>query len=278
MLPLLRRHAPQARLVFDSVDLHYLRERRGAALAGDASLARAAERTRALELDVIARSDATLVVSQVERELLASDAPDATVEILSNLHHVAVAGPGFDAREDIMFVGGFRHPPNVDAVVWFADEVWPRLREQMPALRFHCIGGDVPDTIAALRGRDGIEVHGHVPDLSSYLDGVRLAIAPLRYGAGVKGKVNLSMAHGQPVIATTCAVEGMHLDPGQDVLVADDAAGFAEAVLRAYRDPALWQRLSDSGRRNVVRHFSLDAGREVVRRVLLQEGGSQHLL
>jgi glycosyltransferase involved in cell wall biosynthesis len=112
-------------------------------------------------------------------------------------------------------------------------------------------------------------VHGHVPDIAPYMDGARVAVAPLRYGAGVKGKVNLSMAHGQPVVATSCAVEGMHLRAGEDVLVADEAASFADAVLLAYRDPVLWQRLSANGLLNVERHFSLEAGRDVVRRVLL---------
>ncbi len=271
MLPLLRRYAPRARVVFDTVDLHYLRERRGAELAGDPALSRAAERTRVLELDLVGRSDATLVVSAVERELLASDAPGARVEILSNLHHLPGDGPGFAQRRDVMFVGGFRHPPNVDAVHWFSAEVWPRLRERAPALRFHCIGGDVPDSIRALHGRDGIEVHGHVPDLSPWLDGARVAVAPLRYGAGVKGKVNQSMAHGQPVVATHCAVEGMHLVDGEDVLVADAPDAFAAAVLRAHEDEALWQRLAAGARRNVERHFSLDAGRDVVRRILLRQ-------
>jgi hypothetical protein len=91
------------------------------------------------------------------------------------------------------------------------------------------------------------------------MDGARIAVAPLRYGAGVKGKVNLSMAHGQPVVATACAVEGMHLRDGEDVLVADDAEPFAQAVLRAYDDAALWAALVGNGLRNVQAHFSLDA-------------------
>ena len=268
-LPLLRRHAPQARVVFDSVDLHYLRERRGAELANDRALLRGAQRTRELELDIIARSDATLVVSEVELQLLAQDAPQAQVEILSNLHHVHGAGRPFDERRDIVFVGGFRHPPNVDAVLWFVDEVWPRIHARRPDLSFHCIGGDTTAQIEALSTRPGVVVHGHVPDLDPYMDGARLAVAPLRYGAGVKGKVNLSMAHGQPVVATACAVEGMHLRDGDDVLVADDPEAFAEAVLRAYEDAALWQRLADNGLRNVQAHFSLDAARDVVRRQLL---------
>jgi glycosyltransferase involved in cell wall biosynthesis len=152
---------------------------------------------------------------------------------------------------------------------WFATEVFPLIRAELPELRFHCIGADAPPEIAALAEQAGIEIHGHVPDLDPYMDGARIAVAPLRYGAGVKGKVNLSMAHGQPVVATACAVEGMHLRDGEDALVADTAADYAQAVLRLYRDPALWQRLSENGMRNVETHFSLDAAREVVRRVLL---------
>jgi glycosyltransferase involved in cell wall biosynthesis len=112
-------------------------------------------------------------------------------------------------------------------------------------------------------------VHGHVPDIAPYMDGCRIALAPLRYGAGVKGKVNLSMAHGQPVVATPSAVEGMHLRDGDDVLVAGDATAFADAVVRLYHDEALWQRLSAGGLANVARHFSLDAARDSVRRLLL---------
>ena len=266
-LPLLRRHAPQAKLLFDSIDLHYLREKRTAEVTGDAALAQAAARTRRQELAVVAAADATLVVSEVERALLAIDAPGARVEVLSNLHSVSGPGLPFEQRRDLVFVGGFRHPPNVDAVRWFVGEVLPRIRERLPGIRFHCIGGDVPPEVEALAEAPGVLVHGHVPDIAPYMDGCRLALAPLRYGAGVKGKVNLSMAHGQPVVATRCAVEGMHLVDGHDVLVADDAAGFADAVVRAHDDRALWERLARNGLDNVARHFSADAAREVVRRV-----------
>lgn len=266
-LPLVRRHAPQARVVFDTVDLHYLREQRGAELAGDAALRRAAARTRAQELGVIGDSDVTLVVSEVERELLGRDAPNARVEIVSNLHRLPAAGAGFGHRRDLVFVGGFRHPPNVDGVSWFAREVFPRVRDRLPDVRFHCIGGHVPEAIAALASQPGVVVHGHVPDIDPYMDGCRVSIAPLRYGAGVKGKVNLSMAHGQPVVATPVAVEGMHLVDGRDVLVAGDADAFADAVVRLHEDEALWTLLSAHGRDNVQRHFSLDAARDTVRRV-----------
>ncbi|HEY0309988.1 MAG TPA: glycosyltransferase, partial [Luteimonas sp.] len=268
-LPLLRAHAPQARVVFDSVDLHYLREARAAELDGSPAQRRAALRTRALELGVVAASDATLVVSEAERALLATDAPSARVEVLSNLHEVAGPGLPFAQRHDLVFVGGFRHPPNADAVRWFVAEVFPRVRERLPEIRFHCIGGDVPDDIAALAAIEGVEVHGHVPAIEPWMDGCRIAVAPLRYGAGVKGKVNLSMAHGQPVVATPAAVEGMHLHDGEDVLVGGDAATFADAIVRLHGDRALWERLSAGGLANVDRHFSMEAARDTVRRVLL---------
>ncbi len=267
--PLLRAHAPQATLIFDTVDLHYLRERRGAELANDAVLLRSAERTRSLELDVISAADITLVVSETERALLRKDAPNARVELLSNLHRIAGAGRPFAQRHDIVFVGGFRHPPNVDAVRWFVDEVWPAIHNRLPGVQFHCIGSDTPPEIENLSSQPGVIVHGHVADIDPFMDGCRIAVAPLRYGAGVKGKINLSMAHGQPVIATACAVEGMYLQNGRDVLAADDAISFADAVVHLYTDEALWQQLASNGLRNVADNFSLDAARQTVRSVFL---------
>lgn len=270
-LPLVRRHSPNARVIFDTVDLHYLRESRGADLARHTGLKKSAEKTREKELQLIHASDTTLVVSPLEKQLLANDAPGAPVEILSNLHEVAGSGGSYAQRKDLVFVGGFHHPPNTDAVRWFGEQVFPLIRQQLSEVRFHCIGSDPPETIIALGKQAGIEIHGHVPDLSPYMDEVRIAIAPLRFGAGVKGKVNLSMAHGQPVVATSCAVEGMHLRDEMDVLVADDAPAFADAVVRLYRDEALWNRLATNGLENVRQHFSLDAARDVVKRVFFKD-------
>lgn len=267
-LPLLERYAPQARTVFDTVDLHYLRERRGAEVAGDAGLLRNAERTRASELAVMDRCDITVLVSAAEREQLQADAPQVRVELISNLHEVAGTGAPFAQRHDLVFVGGFRHPPNLDAMEWFIGDVFPHVRAALPQVRLHCIGAGAPDTLLALAANQpGVVMHGFVEDIVPYMDGARIAIAPLRFGAGVKGKINLSMAHGQPVVGTTCAVEGMHLRAGQDVLVADDAAGFADAVVRLYQDSVLWQQLAAAGLANVAEHFSLDAASATVQRV-----------
>ena len=116
--------------------------------------------------------------------------------------------------------------------------------------------------------RHDLVITGHVPDLTPYLAGCRLSVSPLRYGAGVKGKVNHAMSYGLPVIATTPSIEGMHLTPGVDVLVGDDPASFADAVEQAYRDRELWATLSAGGRENIRRHFSRDVARGAISRLV----------
>ncbi len=208
-------------------------------------------------------------MSSVERDLLRIDAPGADVRILSNLHQVTGHGPGWAERSDLLFVGGFRHPPNVDAVLWFVREVFPLIRAKHAEINLHCIGADVPAEIRVLGSRPGVEIHGHVPDLQPWMDRCRVSVAPLRYGAGVKGKINQAMAHGLPVVATSPAVEGMHLRDGVDVLVADSAEAFAQAVLRLNGDAALWEQIATHALQNVTEHFSLDAARQTVRELFL---------
>jgi GT2 family glycosyltransferase len=267
-LDLARRHAPQACFVFDTVDLHYLREQREAEVANDPARIRSVQQTREGELKLVRESDLTLVVSPVEQALLARDAPGAAIEVLSNVHRGRPTRVGFAERRNIVFVGGYRHPPNVDAALWMAREIFPLVRAQRDDIVLHLIGGDVTDAVLALGELPGVRVHGHVPDIDPYMDGCRIGLAPLRYGAGVKGKVNLSMAHGQPVVATPAAIEGMHLRDGEDVLVGADAQAFADAILRLYDDEVLWNTLARHGIENVERHFSFDAAREALRRVL----------
>jgi len=258
---LLKRYCPQARFIFDTVDLHYLREQRLAELEQSLPLKRTALQTRRSEMSVIKASDATLVVSTVEKDVLAEDAPGEKVHVLSNIHHVPGRDRDFSDRKDIYFVGGYQHPPNIDAACWFVNEIWPLIHKQLPAMCFHLIGSKAPERVRNLGG-DGVIFHGFVESLDPFLSGCRLAVAPLRYGAGVKGKVNMSMAHGQPVVATTAAVEGMFAEHERELLVADDAESFANEVVRLYQDEDLWNRLSDASVQNVEEHFSLATARD----------------
>ena len=264
---LIRRYCPKAKFIFDTIDLHYLREERLAELEDSLPLRRSAAQTRRSELAVIREADATLVVSPAEAAILEKDAPGEAVHLLSNIHRVVGSQNPFEARKDIFFVGGFQHPPNIDAALWFCSSVWPLIQEKLPELKFHLIGSKAPDQLKALHG-GGVVFHGYVPRLEPFLDGCRLAVAPLRYGAGVKGKVNLSMSRGQPVVATPAAVEGLFAHDGEDVVVASEPQEFADAVVRLYNDEALWNKLSTNGLANVEKFFSIDTARRNLQTVL----------
>jgi GT2 family glycosyltransferase/glycosyltransferase involved in cell wall biosynthesis len=265
LLPMLRKLAPQARIVFDSVDLHFLREQREAEHARDGAAARAAARTRDTELALMRGADLTWVVSEYERDLLAQIDPALPIAVVSNVHRIVADTPAFEARSDLVFVGSFRHPPNVDAANRLVREILPLVQRQDPGIRLHLVGADAPESVLALGQHAGVQFHGHVPDLDALLDRCRLSVAPLRYGAGIKGKINQSLARGLPVVATSCAVEGMFLGDGEDVLVADGAEPFAAAIVRLHGDAHLWQRLRLAGIANTRKHFSRETAREVIR-------------
>ena len=257
---LLQRYCPDAKFIFDTVDLHYLREERLAQLEDSPALRRVAAQTRRSELAVIAAADATLVVSPVEKTVLEQAAPEAKINVISNVHEVTGSQRPWSERKDIFFVGGYQHPPNVDAATWFVSSIWPLVHEQLPEIQFHLIGSKANEQVSSLHG-DGVQFHGFVKSLEPWLDGCRLAVAPLRYGAGVKGKVNLSMSRGQPVVATPMAVEGIFAKPGEDILVAENAEEFAAEIVRLYRDEQLWNRISVAGLENVRQYFSVEAAR-----------------
>lgn len=268
-LAMSRRLAPNARVIFDTVDLHYVREQRAAQLTKNAALARQAIRSRQRELAVVGLSDVTLVVSEDERHVLATESPQSRIELVSNIHHVAGRLQSFAPRSGILFVGGFGHPPNEDAVRWFAAEVLPLVRHDDPSIVFHVVG-DIDEASRRDIERDGVIVHGRIEDLTPLMQASKLSVAPLRFGAGVKGKVNQAMSYGLPVIVTTLAAEGMYLQDGVDSLIADDARTMADAIRRIYNDEAAWLRMSDAALDNVREHFSTERARQALRRALTE--------
>jgi O-antigen biosynthesis protein len=246
--PLIRRHCPWARVMFDTVDLHFLRMQREASLRSDPLLAREAECMKRLELACMRGADVTVAVSEDERRLLLGLVPDAVVETLPCIFNLpATPPPGPACRADLLFVGGFWHTPNGDAVLWFVEHVWPRIHAQAPGLVFRIVGADPTPEVLALARLPGIEVLGHVPDLTPHFDAARVFVAPIRFGAGMKGKVGQSLANGLPVVATAIGAEGMSLVDGEHVLVADAAEDFAECVLSLLDDDGLWIRLQAQG-------------------------------
>jgi GT2 family glycosyltransferase/glycosyltransferase involved in cell wall biosynthesis len=267
-----RAFAPAALVVFDTVDLHFLREERLAELESSALAKAAARAKREEELALIRKADVTLVVSPTEHALLADLVPEARVMVLSTIHELLPPGKPFAEREGLVFIGGFQHPPNADAVLWYAREILPLLRERLPGVRTVIVGSLVPAPIKTLAAPDFV-IAGYVPDVAPYFNGCRISISPLRYGAGVKGKINLAMSYGLPVVATSVSIEGMHLTSGEDVLVADTPAEFADAIVRLYHDRELWEKLAAGGRDNIRRYFSRDVARSPITRLIALADG-----
>jgi glycosyltransferase involved in cell wall biosynthesis len=254
-----RRRCASARIIYDTVDLSFLREMRAAEVDGSTTRIDA-ELTKARELRIASLADSTIVVSTCEANILAEIAPDLDVHVVSNIHDTHPCEVPFGERRDLLFIGGFEHLPNVDAVLWFVGKILPLIHERLPGVRLHIVGSKAPDTIFQLDS-DLTPVHGYVPDVDPFFRECRLSVAPLRYGAGVKGKVNHSLAWGLPCVATTMAAEGMALQHGVDILVADDTAAFADAVVELYTDEDLWNRVSAAGYDNIDRYFSFAAAR-----------------
>lgn len=264
---LVRKHAPQAKLLFDTVDLHFLREQRAAEVSGKPALQRQSDASRHSELALIEQADVSFVVSPHEQALLKELLPNARVELLSNIQEVVGCRQPHAGRRDLIFIGGYGYPPNRDAMHWIASEILPTLRRTLPDIRVHLIG-DLPEAARHELATPGLEMHGRITDIGPWLDGCLATLAPLRFGAGVKGKINISMAHGVPVIASTLAIEGMQLADNLNVLVADDANAILAAVQRLQTDATLWQRLSEQGLDNVRKHFSAEAADRTLRDAL----------
>lgn len=253
-----RRYCRTAKVLFNTVDLHWLRLEREAALLRDRVAMYRAMETREREIYVTRLSDATLVVSTAEKALLESSAPGARVVWWPIIHDVLGCAKGYETRSGLAFIGGYLHRPNVDAVQYFLDEIWPRVRASSPDARFFAIGPNMPESLATRRDPGFVPV-GEVPDVSASLAQVRLTVAPLRFGAGAKGKVITSLAHGVPCVLTPIAAEGISLG-ADDAVVASDPKSFADAVVEVYTDPVRWASLSARGMAWVGRTQSVEVG------------------
>lgn len=261
----------RARIIFDTVDLHHMRLQRAAELQDAPRLRSEAQRVRAEELALMTLADATTVVSQAELDYLRACGVRAPLSVLSNVHDVAAAQRDFEQTRDLLFVGGYQHHPNREAVDWLCGGIMPLLRPLLPGVVLHLVGDIRAEDAARLRASDVI-VHGHVPAIEPFLQGSRINLAPLRSGAGVKGKINQAMSHGLPVVATSIAAEGMFLQHGHNALIADSATDFATQVARLYQDAVLWQQLSGNGYRNIAEHFSSARAREALQALLPARG------
>jgi glycosyltransferase involved in cell wall biosynthesis len=228
-----RRRQPGARVIVDSVDVHFAREAAGAEL-GVGDTARV-EETKRRELAAYRAAHAVIVVTDDDQRILKAEGNMPPIFLLPIVmpSRLRVSAP---RAPELLFVGGFNHLPNLDGLSWFVKEVWPRVYESVPEAHLTIIGSNTPAEVTAFSSLPAVEVIGFVPDTNPYLDRAAVSIAPLRYGAGMKGKVVEAMACGLPVVTTSIGAQGINALSGEHLLLADNEADFAEALVGLLRD------------------------------------------
>jgi GT2 family glycosyltransferase len=252
----LRRRLPTARILFHDIDLHYLREEREAELLNDMHKRIHAVEQREQELGLIAMVDCTLVPTRVEKVIIEEQVPVANILEFPYVVQVQRSNVPFEKRRDLMFLGGYAHAPNVDAVEFFVSQVWPLLVRELPAtVRFLVVGANPPARLRAL-ACDRILVTGQVSELGPYFDMSRAFVAPLRYGAGIKGKLIHSMAYGLPSVVSSTGAEGMMITSGEQAIIADSPEAIRQAVMDLFENRDLWLAMQASGYDFVEKNYS----------------------
>ena len=246
--PLVREY-DRIKLVYDTVDLHYLRLQRGGQFSDTGSSIESMRewvRMQSKELKAAHEADLTIAIAETEKEIL-QEQQVANLAVVPNIHSPYLGDkPGFATRKGLLFIGSYNHPPNVDGVLWLVREIMPLVWQQIPELTVTLLGNNPTEEITALKEDARIVVTGYIPDVTTYFMSHRVFVAPLRYGAGMKGKIGQSLSYGLPIVSTAIGIEGMNLIAGQNVSKAERSDKFAEQIIRLYQDESLWHKLANN--------------------------------
>ncbi|QFT94711.1 N-acetylglucosaminyl-diphospho-decaprenol L-rhamnosyltransferase [Roseovarius sp. THAF9] len=265
VLQQIRMLSPQAKVLFNNADLHFLREIRAARSNGNEGRMEAARQTRTAELDIINQVDIVLSYNEMEHAVI-----EAYTEGAAKVMHVpwVVNLPEsitpLEERSGISFLGSFRHHPNQEGLLWFAREIMPLLTTQRKDLVLSVYGAGVTDEIKSLKG-PSIDPVGFVDDVADAFDPHRIFVAPLLSGAGIKGKVLEALARGTPCVLTPVAAEGIGLRDGQECFIARTNEDWIEAIKRLDSDDKLWHKMSEAARTYMAENYSFRKGRLIMR-------------
>jgi len=255
------------KIIYYGHDLHFLREMREYELTGKEECKLESEKWQRTEFELMRKSDYVYYPSYVEVEEIKKINPDQDVKAINAYMFDNVDAEkkyNFSKRKGIMFVGGFAHTPNVDGVKWFVEEIYPLIVKKKNIPLF-IVGSNPPDEIKNL-ANDKITVTGFVSDeeLENLYSSCRMVVAPLRYGAGIKGKIIEAMSKGIPIVTTSIGVEGI---PKTDEIISvnDKTQDFASAVLKLYDDEKRLEEISIQMRKYIKQYFSPSAAWEIVK-------------
>ncbi|GAB6066978.1 hypothetical protein JCM13664_02960 [Methylothermus subterraneus] len=215
---------------------------------------------QARELSAYNQADIILTVTEKDKDIVLSKLSNACVKVLPNIHYIhPFKEKSIDkSRVRLLFVGGFKHEPNIDAVLYFCRKIFPKIVNKQPNVHLIVIGSNPPEEIRRLASNN-VEVLGFVPELYPYYEKSDIAIAPLRFGGGMKGKVGEAMSFGLPVVTTSFGAEGFGFTPGEHVLIGDNADDFASKVLMLLHDQQLYEYVRKKGWEFIKSNYSTEA-------------------
>jgi GT2 family glycosyltransferase/glycosyltransferase involved in cell wall biosynthesis len=273
-MELVRLRYPNAKIVYVATDLHYLRMTREAESKGLNTSSTEIVKMKRLEFAAISRSDAVIVHSDFELDLLNREFPGKLKVAKPLSSNSAAELVGREKRAGVLFLGNFLHSPNVDAVQHFVVDILPLILAKRPDTVFYIAGGNAGPEVHSLEG-ENVKILGHISKLTHALNSVQVLVAPLRFGAGFKGKIATALSNGLPVVTTSIGIEGMGLVKDEEVLLGDDETSFAKHVLSLLEDATLWSGLQQRGYLKALRCWGPEAGWKTVS-TLLDSLGVEH--
>lgn len=262
------RQYSEAKIFYFAHDLHHIREYREYEMTKDPEKLESSKHWKEIEYDLFGKADVGHVVGSYEEGVMQEAFPDKPIRNIPLYIYDRILkdiNKDFSERCDLLYVGGFGHPPNVDAVLWFAKEVYPTVLKRYPEMKWHIVGGKVPKEIVELAS-DNIIIEGFVSDeaLEKLYRECRISVVPLRFGAGVKGKVVEASYYQIPLITTSIGAEGLPLED-RFMLVEDDGNKMAELICNLYQDYDRLKLMSDNGKRFIENNFMLSEAERVIR-------------
>ena len=226
-----------------------------------------ADGSKRRELHAIVNSSATLVVNKNEKKYLEEILPSAPVFNVGLIYGLHDEIESWEKRRGLTFVGSSQHPPNIDALSWFLDEVWPLIDEEIRSEGFQIIGANLEKSVGRPK-QYGVNFLGYVPDTTQYLQKARISVAPLRFGAGSKGKVCEAWACGLPVVGPSVALSGMAEESSHALLAGDSSLQFASEINRIYKNKELWETASCAAQDLIRERYTIELARTQIKEMI----------
>ncbi|QMU53926.1 MAG: glycosyltransferase [Nitrosopumilus sp.] len=268
-IDLIKKHAPQCKIVYDTVDLHFVRESREAKIKHDSNMHDQALKTKETEFQIFRNSDIIIVKSMGEANLLLKEIPKSHVAIIPTFEISPDKINPFNLRNDLLFIGGFQHPPNIDSLQHLINIIFPKIREKLPESKLFVIGSNPTQKIIDMCSETkNVVFLGYVKNIDFYLQKCKLLLAPIRFGAGVKGKITQSLAYGLVVITTSIGAEGISDKNGEILIISENDDEFIEKAVLLYNDESFWTKLSLNSKKHSEENFSPEYVKNTIEKII----------